>query len=88
MPGIVVFGDSSYMVAADRESGETMTYSIRRGIPPNTRTTMRLTTRDTVEQARALIAEGDLEFRIFTSRGEPVELQALEQALDSLPDRA
>jgi hypothetical protein len=65
-----------------------MSYSIRRGVPPNTTTTMRLSTRDTVDQARALIAEGDLEFRIFTSRGEPVELKALERALDSLPERA
>jgi len=65
-----------------------MTYSIRRGIPPNTRTIMRLTTRDAVKRARALIAKGDLEFRIFTSRGEPVELQALEQLLQSLPERS
>lgn len=65
-----------------------MSYSIRRGVPPNTRTVMRLTTRDTVKRARALIAEGDLEFRIFTSRGEPVELHALERALESLPDEA
>lgn len=64
-----------------------MSYSIRRGVPPNTRTIMRLTTRDTVKQARALIAKGDLEFRIFNSRGEPVELQALERALESLPER-
>lgn len=65
-----------------------MSYSIRRGVPPNTRTTMRLSTRDAVDQARALIADGDLEFRIFTSRGEPVELHALEAALESLPDPA
>ena len=65
-----------------------MSYSIRRGVPPNTRTIMRLSTRDTVEHARALIAEGDLEFRIFTSRGEPVELESLERALESLPGRS
>ena len=36
-----------------------MSYSIRRGKPPNTRTVMRLTTRETVTQARELIANGD-----------------------------
>jgi hypothetical protein len=65
-----------------------MSYSIRRGIPPHTRTVSRLTTRDTVKRARALIDDGDLEFRIFDSRGEPVELHALERALQSLPDRS
>ena len=65
-----------------------MSYSIRRGTPPNTRTVMRLTTRDTVTQARELIANGDHEFRIFDSRGVPVELQDLEIILQSLPDRA
>jgi hypothetical protein len=63
-----------------------MTYSIRRGTPPNTNTLMRLTTRDAVERARALIAEGDHDFRIFTSRGEPIELQTLERALAALPE--
>ena len=65
-----------------------MSYSIRRGSPPNTRTVMRLTTRDTVKQARELIANGDLEFRIFDSRGQPVDLQDLEIVLQSLPDRS
>ena len=65
-----------------------MSYSIRRGTPPNTRTVMRLTTRDTVKQARELIANGDHEFRIFDSRGVPVELQDLEVILQSLPKRA
>ncbi|TFG88299.1 MAG: hypothetical protein E4H18_02485 [Hyphomicrobiales bacterium] len=65
-----------------------MSYSIRRGVPPNTRTVMRLTTRDTVKRAQALIAKGDLEFRIFNSRGEPVELQALELVVESLPDQS
>ena len=46
-----------------------MSYSIRRGKPPNTKTVMRLTTRDTVKQARELSASGDHEFRIFNSRG-------------------
>jgi len=64
-----------------------MSYSIRRGSPPNTKTLMRLTTRNAVKQARALIAQGDHEFRIFTSRGEPIELRALERALDSLPEQ-
>ena len=64
-----------------------MSYSIRRGVPPNTRTLMRLTTQDTVNRARELIDDGDLEFRIFNSRGEPVELRDLETALDSLPYR-
>lgn len=49
---------------------------------------MRLTTRDTVTQARELIANGDHEFRIFDSRGVPVELQDLEIILQSLPNRA
>jgi len=48
---------------------------------------MRLTTRNAVKQARALIAEGDHDFRIFTSRDEPIELRALERALDSLPSQ-
>jgi hypothetical protein len=65
-----------------------MSYSIRRGVPPNTRTVMRLTTRDTVKRAQALIAKGDLEFRIFDSRGEPVDLATLERALQSLPNRS
>ena len=65
-----------------------MSYSIRRGTPPNTRTVMRLTTRDTVKQARELIASGDHEFRIFDSRGVPVELQDLEIVLQSLPNRS
>ena len=64
-----------------------MSYSIRRGEPPNTRTVMRLTTRDTVKPARELSASGDHEFRIFNSRGEPVELQDLEAVLESLPAR-
>ena len=59
-----------------------MSYSIRRGTPPNTKTTMRLTTQDTVAQARALIAGGDLDFRIFNSRGEPVKLTDLERVLE------
>jgi len=65
-----------------------MSYSIRRGTPPNTRTVMRLTTRDAVKRARKLIDDGDHEFRIFDSRGEPVELQDLELALESLPARS
>jgi hypothetical protein len=65
-----------------------MSYSIRRGTPPNTRTVMRLTTRDTVKQARELIANGDHEFWLFDSRGVPVELQDLEVILQSLPKRA
>ena len=65
-----------------------MSYSIRRGKQPTTRTVMRLTTRDTVKQARELIANGDHEFRIFDSRGVPVELQDLEVVLQSLPKRA
>jgi len=65
-----------------------MSYSIRRGTPPNTRTVMRLTTRDTIKRARKLIDDGDLEFRIFDSRGEPVELQELELALESLSARS
>jgi hypothetical protein len=65
-----------------------MSYSIRRGKPPNTRTVMRLTTRETVTQARELIANGDHEFRLFDSRGVPVELQDLEVILQSLPKRA
>jgi len=65
-----------------------MSYSIRRGLQPHTRTVMRLTTRDTIKRAHELIADGDLEFRIFDSRGEPVELHALELALQSLPNRS
>jgi hypothetical protein len=65
-----------------------MSYSIRRGKPPNTRTVMRLTTRNTVKQARELIANGDHEFRIFDSRGVPIELQDLERILESLPARS
>ena len=65
-----------------------MSYSIRRGTPPNTRTVMRLTTRDTVKQAHELIEGGDHEFRIFNSRGEPVKLKDLERVLDSLPARS
>jgi hypothetical protein len=49
---------------------------------------MRLTARDTVKRARGLIDDGDLEFRIFNSRGEPVELQDLELALESRPARS
>jgi arsenate reductase-like glutaredoxin family protein len=49
---------------------------------------MRLTTRDTVKQARELIANGDHEFRIFDSRGVPIELQDLERILESLPARS
>jgi len=49
---------------------------------------MRLTTRDAVKRARKLIDDGDHEFRIFDSRGEPVELQDLELALESLPARS
>jgi hypothetical protein len=47
---------------------------------------MRLTTRDTVKRAQALLAKGDVEFRIFDSRGEPVELHTLECVVRSLPD--
>jgi len=65
-----------------------MSYSIRRGTPPNTRTVMRLSTRDAVKQARELIGGGDREFRIFNSRGEPVKLEDLERVLDSFPARA
>ncbi|WP_158008008.1 hypothetical protein [Methyloceanibacter superfactus] len=49
---------------------------------------MRLTTRDTVKQARELIEGGDLEFRIFNSRGEPVKLKDLERVLESLNARS
>ena len=65
-----------------------MSYSIRRGTPPNTRTVMRLTTRDTVKRARELIEGGDHEFRIFNSRGEPVKLKDLERVLESLQARS
>ena len=67
-----------------------MSYSIKYGEPPHTKTVTGLTTKEVVNKAYELIDQGmrEREFRIFYDDGDRVELPQLELDLHSISVRS